>query len=132
MADWLQSRHVELVVLAGYMAILDAGFIARFPDRVVNVHPSLLPAFPGWRAIEDAVAYGVKIFGVTVHLVDEGVDTGAVLMQRAIELDGVTDPAEIHQHLQVIEHELLPAAVRHLARDEVRRDEHNARRMIIG
>ena len=76
MGDWLQERGVELVVLAGYMQLLDPAFLHRFPARVVNVHPALLPAFPGIRAVEQALAYGVKVFGVTVHFVDEGVDTG--------------------------------------------------------
>ena len=76
MADWLEERGVELVVLAGYMQLLDPAFLARFPERVINVHPALLPAFPGIRAVEQALAYGVKVFGVTVHFVDEGVDTG--------------------------------------------------------
>ena len=89
-ADWLAAEGVELVVLAGYMAILDAGFVARFPDRILNVHPSLLPAFPGVRAIEQAVEHGVKVFGVTVHLVDEGVDTGPIVLQRAVELPDAT------------------------------------------
>ena len=77
MADWLESHGVELVVLAGYMALLTPGFLSRFPGRVINVHPALLPAFPGLRAIEQALDYGVKVFGVTVHFVDEGVDTRA-------------------------------------------------------
>ena len=90
-ATGCEAQGVELVVLAGYMAILDAGFIARFPDRIINVHPSLLPAFPGVGAVEQALDYGVKVFGVTVHFVDEGVDTGAIILQRAIELPDATD-----------------------------------------
>ena len=86
MAGWLQSRGVELVVLAGYMQLLDPAFLSRFPDRVINVHPALLPAFPGIRAVEQALEYGVKVFGVTVHFVDEGVDTGPIILQRAVEL----------------------------------------------
>ncbi len=131
-AGWLEEREVELVVLAGYMALLDAGFLQRFPDRVVNVHPSLLPAFPGLRAVEDAVAYGVRVYGITVHLVDDGVDTGAILLQQAIELPDITDPSEVHAILQGIEHELLPEAVRRLARGEVRRDPANPRRLVVG
>lgn len=132
MAGWLEECGVEIVVLAGYMAILSAGFVARFPDRIVNVHPSLLPAFPGMRAVEQAVEYGVRVYGVTVHLVDDGVDTGPVILQRSIELPGMSDPTEVHQMLQGIEHELLPEAVRLLARGEVSRDPENPRRLIVG
>jgi len=132
MADWFTSRGVELVVLAGYMALLDPTFIARFPDRIVNVHPSLLPAFPGMRAVEQAVEYGVQVFGVTIHLVDDGVDTGAIVLQRGIELGAASDPTEVHQHLQDIEHQLLPEAVRRFARGEVQRDPANRRRLLVG
>ena len=85
-ADWMSERSVELIVLAGYMAILTSRFLRRFPGAIVNVHPSLLPAFPGIRAIEQAIDYGVKIFGVTVHFVEDdgGVDTGPVILQRAV------------------------------------------------
>jgi phosphoribosylglycinamide formyltransferase-1 len=131
MASWLESCGVELVVLAGYMAILDPGFLARFPDRVVNVHPALLPAFPGIGAVEQALAYGVKVFGVTVHLVDEGVDTGPIILQRAIELPDTTDPAEVHAALRPLEHALLPEAVRLLARGAVRRDPAHPRRLVV-
>ena len=131
-ADWLEEAGAEIVVLAGYMAILSDSFIARFPDRIVNVHPSLLPAFPGMRAVEQAVEYGVRVFGVTVHLVDNGVDTGAIILQRAIELPEMSDPTEVHQILQGIEHELLPEAVRLLARGAVTRDPENPRRLIVG
>ncbi|CAB4881802.1 unannotated protein [freshwater metagenome] len=116
MAEWLEERGVELVVLAGYMALLDAAFIDRFPDRIVNVHPSLLPAFPGIHAIEQAIAYGVKVTGVTVHLVDAGIDTGPVLLQRAVAVPEGADAAALHALIQPVEHELLPEAVRLLAR----------------
>jgi phosphoribosylglycinamide formyltransferase-1 len=131
MADWLAERGVELVVLAGYMAILDAGFIARFPDRILNVHPALLPAFPGIRAIEQALDHGVKVFGVTVHLVDEGVDTGPIVLQRAIELPDARTEAEVHERLRPIEHELLPHAVALMAAGRVRRDPEHPRRVLI-
>lgn len=130
-ADWLADRGVELVVLAGYMALLDSAFIARFPERIINVHPALLPAFPGIGAIEQGLAYGVKVFGVTVHFVDEGVDTGPVILQRAIEIDDTTDPGEVHRRLQPIEHQLLPEAVRQIARGAVRRDPGHPRRVIV-
>jgi phosphoribosylglycinamide formyltransferase-1 len=131
MADWLAERGVELVVLAGYMAILDAGFVTRFPDRILNVHPALLPAFPGIRAIEQALDYGVKVFGVTVHLVDEGIDTGPIVLQRAIELPEARTPAEVHERLRPIEHELLPQAVKLVAAGRVRRDPEHPRRVLI-
>jgi phosphoribosylglycinamide formyltransferase-1 len=132
MAEWLEEAGVELVVLAGYMALVDDAFLARFPDRVVNVHPALLPAFPGIRAIEQALAYGVRVFGVTVHLVDGGVDTGSVIFQRAIDLPEITDPDEVHARLRPLEHELLPEAVRLFARGAVRRDPEHPRRLIVG
>ena len=91
LADWLLARGARLVVLAGYMELLAEPFLARFPGAVINVHPSLLPAFPGLDAIEQALAYGVKVFGVTVHFVDAGVDTGPVILQRAVELPDARD-----------------------------------------
>ena len=132
-ADWLAARDVELVVLAGYMALLTSAFLSRFPNAVVNVHPSLLPAFPGLRAIEQAIAYGVKVFGVTVHFVDDdgGVDTGPVILQGAVELPGVDDPAAVHERLRPIEHALLPEAVRLIARGAVSRDPADPRRVVV-
>ena len=113
-ADWMAERDVELIVLAGYMAILTSAFLSRFAGAVVNVHPSLLPAFPGIRAIEQALDYGVKIFGVTVHFVEDdgGVDTGPIILQRAIELPHATSADEVHERLRPIEHALVPEAVR--------------------
>lgn len=115
-AAWLAEQRVDLVVLAGYMAILTPVFIRSFPDRIVNVHPSLLPAFPGIRAIEQAVDHGVRVFGVTVHLVDEGVDTGRILLQDAIRRDDGPDAEAVHAALRPLEHRLLPEAVRRAAR----------------
>jgi phosphoribosylglycinamide formyltransferase 1 len=130
-ADWLAERGAELVVLAGYMAILDAAFVARFPDRILNVHPALLPAFPGIRAIEQALDHGVKVFGVTVHLVDEGVDSGPIVLQRAIELPDARSADEVHDRLRPLEHELLPRAVALIAAGRVRRDPDHPRRVLI-
>jgi phosphoribosylglycinamide formyltransferase-1 len=131
LADWLAGREVELVVLAGYMALLDAAFVARFPQRVINVHPALLPAFPGIGSVEQAIAYGVKVFGVTVHFVDEGVDTGPIILQRAIDLPAATEAKEVRAALRPIEHVLLCEAVRLIARDAVRIDPSNPRRVLI-
>ncbi len=131
LADWLAARGARLVVLAGYLALLGPELLGRFPDAVVNVHPSLLPAFPGLRAIERAVERGVKVFGVTVHLVDEGVDTGPILLQGGVELPDATDPTAVLERLRPLEHALLPEAVRLLAAGRVRVDPaHPARRII--
>jgi phosphoribosylglycinamide formyltransferase-1 len=108
MAGWLEEHGVELVVLAGFMHILTRPFLARFPDRIVNVHPSMLPAFPGAHAIEDALAAGVETTGVTVHLVDEGVDTGPIIRQEAVPVE----PREtLEERLHAVEHRLLPEVV---------------------
>jgi phosphoribosylglycinamide formyltransferase-1 len=131
-ADWLESLGVELVVLAGYTALLDGAFIGRFRDRIVNVHPALLPAFPGIGVIQQAVDYGVRVFGVTVHLVDEGVDTGPIILQRAIDIPDATDADAVHDALRPIEHDLLCEAVRLLARGAVRRESPDSRRLIVG
>jgi phosphoribosylglycinamide formyltransferase-1 len=119
-AGWLADQGALAVVLAGYMALLTPGFLARFPAGVLNVHPSLLPAFPGLRAVEQAVEHGVKVFGVTVHFVDEGVDTGAIVAQRAVELPDAADPAVVLAALAPLEHSLLPDAVRRLAAGALR------------
>lgn len=132
MAAWLGEEHgVELVVLAGYLQLLTPPFLARFPERVINVHPSLLPAFPGLRAVEQALDYGVKVFGVTVHFVDAGLDTGPIILQRAVELPAATEPGEVHAALRPLEHELLPEAVRLIARDAVRLDPAEPRRVLV-
>jgi phosphoribosylglycinamide formyltransferase 1 len=131
MASWLQERGAELVVLAGYMQLLSPVFLASFPQRVINVHPALLPAFPGLAAVEQAIEYGAKVFGVTVHFVDDGVDTGPVILQRALELPHVRDAGEALELLHPIEHELLPEAVRLIARGALSFDPDNPRRVLI-
>ena len=131
MAEWLVEQGVGLVVLAGYMALLTPSFLARFPGRVINVHPALLPAFPGIGSVEQAIAYGVKVFGVTVHFVDEGVDTGPIILQRAIDLPAATEGKAVRAALRPIEHELLCEAVRLIARDAVRIDPSNPRGVLI-
>ena len=131
MAGWLASQDVELVVLAGYMQLLSPEFLAAFRGRVINVHPALLPAFPGLRAVEQALEYGVKVFGVTIHFVDEGVDSGPVILQRAIELPGARSADEVMHDLQAIEHELLPEAVRLIAAGAVRVEPGDPRRVVI-
>jgi phosphoribosylglycinamide formyltransferase-1 len=131
MASWLEERGVRLVVLAGYMELLSEAFLDRFPGAVINVHPSLLPAFPGLEAIEQALSYGVKVFGVTVHYVDAGVDSGPVILQRAVELQNARDPKEVLQALRPLEHALLPEAVRLVARNALSVDPGNPRRIVV-
>jgi phosphoribosylglycinamide formyltransferase 1 len=127
LADWLDRHAPDLLVLAGFMEVLTPEFIRRFAGRIINVHPALLPAFPGVRAIEQALEYGVKVGGVTIHFVDEGVDTGPVLLQEAFDLPYHRDIAKIEERVHQIEHRLLPAAVRLIAQGRVRVDPDNPR-----
>jgi phosphoribosylglycinamide formyltransferase-1 len=131
MAAWLAAREVELVVLAGYMELLDAAFLAAFPNRVINVHPALLPAFPGARPVEDQLAYGVKVGGVTVHFVDEGVDSGPIILQHAVPLPYTRDKEDVLTVLHEAEHELLPRAIRLVASGGVRFDPDNPRLVLV-
>jgi phosphoribosylglycinamide formyltransferase 1 len=114
MAEWLLAQGVTLVVLAGYMHLLRPSFLACFPNRVVNVHPALLPAFPGAHAVEDALAAGVTETGATVHVVDEGIDTGPVLRQEVVPVLPGDTSASLHARIRDVEHRLLPAVVREL------------------
>ena len=127
MAGYLKGRGVRLVVLAGYMHLLDPMFLAEFPNAVINVHPALLPAFPGANPVRDQVAYGVKVSGVTVHFVDDGVDTGAIILQEAVTLPPTRNEEEILTVLHRTEHELLPRAIRLFAHGGVRVDPGNPR-----
>jgi phosphoribosylglycinamide formyltransferase-1 len=111
MADWLQSHDVGLVVLAGYMQLVSPEFLQAFPSRVINVHPALLPAFPGLNAVRQALDYGVKVFGVTVHYVDDGVDTGPIIAQRAVELPDARTEDDVIAAIRPLEHELLGTVV---------------------
>jgi len=131
LGDWLEERGVELVVLAGFMEILGSDFIRRFEGRIVNVHPSLLPAFPGVQAIEKAIEHGVKVTGVTVHFVDEGVDSGPIVLQEALELPYPRDIGQIEERIHGIEHRLLPQAVRLIAAGSIRFDPENPRVVLI-
>jgi len=114
MADWLEERGVELVVLAGYMHLLTQPFLDRFPDRIVNVHPSLLPAFPGARAVEEQLSAQVAESGATVHLVDEGVDSGRILRQERVPVVAGDTIETLHGRIKAVEHRLLPEVVREL------------------
>jgi phosphoribosylglycinamide formyltransferase 1 len=127
LGDWLEERGTRLVVLAGFMELLTPAFIRRFAGRIVNVHPALLPAFPGLGAIEQALEHGVKVAGVTVHLVDEGVDSGPIVLQESFELPYHRDIAAIEERFHEVEHRLLPRAVRLIAAGRVRVDDTNPR-----
>ena len=131
LGDWLDERHVGLVVLAGFMELLSPAFIRRFRGRTINVHPSLLPAFPGIRAIQQALEYGVKVLGVTVHFVDEGVDSGAIILQEAFPCPYPRRIAEIEEHVHRIEHRLLPRAVRLFAQGRLSIDPARPRQVEI-
>ena len=132
MAEWIDSRGVQLVVLAGYMELLSPEFVQRYTGRLINVHPSLLPAFPGLHPIQQAVDYGVRVMGVTVHFVDEGVDTGPIIAQEAFEVDPYAlDVDAIEARVHAIEHKLLPRAIRLIASGAVSVDPAAPRRIVI-
>jgi phosphoribosylglycinamide formyltransferase-1 len=120
--DLVAAARPDAVCLAGFMRILGPDFVRAFPDRIVNTHPSLLPAFRGAHAVRDALAYGVKVSGCTVHLVDEEVDHGPVLFQAAVPVQDDDDEDRLHERIKREEHRLLPAAVRLVAGGLVRVD----------
>jgi phosphoribosylglycinamide formyltransferase-1 len=127
MADWLEERQVDLIVLAGYMELLSPAFVRRFPNRIVNVHPALLPSFPGLDAIGQALDHGVRMTGVTVHFVDEGVDSGPIILQRSVEVPYTRDRSQLEAAIHEVEHQLLPEAIRLIASGAVRTDPDNPR-----
>lgn len=115
----LEEHRPDVIVLAGFMRIVSGAFLAGWPDRVINTHPSLLPAFRGAHAVRDALAHGVKITGSTVHLVDEEVDHGPIVAQQAVQVRDNDTEDTLHDRIKAVEHELLPAAVRLLCRGEL-------------
>jgi phosphoribosylglycinamide formyltransferase-1 len=116
MADWLAEREVDLIICAGFMGVLTTEFLMRFPARILNLHPSLLPAFPGAHAVEDALAAGVAETGVTVHLVDEVLDGGPIVAQARVPVDYDETPEGLRARIHAAEHRLLPAVVEDVAR----------------
>ena len=131
MADWIEERGADLIVLAGYMQLLSGAFVERFRNRIVNVHPALLPAFPGLDAIGQALAAGANVTGVSVHFVDEGVDTGPVILQREVEVPADRDRGALELAIHTIEHQLYPEAIRMIAAGKVRIDADDPRRVVI-
>lgn len=118
-ADWLEALRVDLVVLAGYMQLLSADFISRFAGRVINIHPALLPSFPGLDAIGQALEHGVSVTGVTVHFVDDGVDSGPIIVQRAVEVPRSGNRQALEEVVRGTEHGLYPEAIRMIAQGRV-------------
>lgn len=117
--DWLEGLGADLVVLAGYMQLLSPDLVGRFRNRMINVHPALLPSFPGLDAIGQALKHGVKVTGVSVHFVDEGVDTGPIVAQRAVEIRPGESRDELEERIHAVEHELLPETIRLIAAGRV-------------
>jgi len=122
MADWVAGRRADLVVLAGYMQLLTEPFVARFRGRVVNIHPALLPSFPGLDAIGQALAAGVEETGVSVHFVDEGIDTGPTILQRRVPVPVGRERQVLEAAIHTVEHQLYPEAIRMIAEGRVRID----------
>jgi phosphoribosylglycinamide formyltransferase 1 len=129
--DWAELLDADLIVLAGYMQLLSAPFVQRFRNRVINIHPALLPAFPGLDAIGQALEAGVETTGVTVHFVDEGVDTGPAILQREVAVPPGRERDELERAVHALEHELYPEAIRMIARGRVRIDASDPRVVIV-
>lgn len=125
----LRAARVDWVVLAGFMRILKAPLLRAFPLKIVNIHPSLLPSFPGLEAWKQALDYGVKITGATVHLVDDGVDTGPIVAQAAVPVEDDDTPETLHARIQQAEHALYPAAIARILAGEFRIEGRRLRRM---
>ena len=131
LADVVDAVEPRLVVLAGWMSILTPWFLDRFPDRVINLHPSMLPAFPGMHAIDDALAWGVRFTGVTVHFADPEVDGGPPVLQEPIPVDPDDSAESLRERVREVEHRLLTDAVALFAAGRVRRDPSRRRRVVI-
>jgi phosphoribosylglycinamide formyltransferase-1 len=131
MADWVAAHHADLVVLAGYMQLLSEPFVARFRGRIVNIHPALLPEFPGLDAIGQALAAGARETGVSVHFVDEGIDTGPTILQRRVPVPVGRERQVLEAAIHTVEHELYPEAIRMIAEGRVRIDADDPRTVVI-
>lgn len=119
LVERLRAHQPDAVVLAGFMRIVSPAFLAQWPHRVVNTHPSLLPAFPGAHAVREALEYGVKVTGSTIHFVDEKVDHGPIIAQEAVEVHPEDTEDSLHERIKAVEHRLFPACVRALCRGEL-------------
>jgi phosphoribosylglycinamide formyltransferase-1 len=115
LSENISHFNPDLIVLAGFMKVLPQSFVSRFSPRIINIHPALLPSFPGAHAVRDALAAGARETGATVHIVDEGVDTGPVLAQQAVTILPADDEKSLHERIKVVEHKLLVDTIRNLA-----------------
>jgi phosphoribosylglycinamide formyltransferase 1 len=131
MAEWIEGRSADLIVLAGYMQLLSTPFVECFRNRIVNVHPALLPAFPGLDAIGQALDAGTNVTGVSIHFVDEGVDTGPVIAQREVEIPADRDRGALELAIHTVEHQLYSEAIRMIAAGKVRIDPDDPRRVVV-
>jgi phosphoribosylglycinamide formyltransferase 1 len=129
--DWVDERGADLIVSAGYMQLLSPSFVARFRNRIINVHPALLPSFPGLDPVQEALDHGVKVTGVTVHFIDEGVDSGPIILQRAVPVPPDRQWQTLEDAIHGTEHELLPEAIGLIAAGRVRIDPSNPRLVTI-
>jgi len=116
----LEKEAVDLVVLAGFMRLLSKEFVDAYPHRIMNIHPALLPSFPGTEGVKDALEYGVKVTGCTVHFVDEGMDTGPIILQGAVEIKDDDTVETLHQRIQEVEHRLYPRAINLFCQNKIK------------
>ena len=128
-ASELESYAVQLIVLAGYMKLFQPPFVRKYQNRIINIHPSLLPAFPGANPVADTLAYGVKVAGVTVHFVDEGIDTGPIIAQTSVPVYDDDSEDSLHQRIQIEEHKLYPKVIREYAEGIIKIEGRNVLRL---
>lgn len=120
--EMLEEEKIDLVVLAGYMFLLSQEFVHRFKNKILNIHPALLPSFKGTHGIKDAYRYGVKVTGVTVHFVDEGLDSGPIILQEAVDIDPDDSVEELEEKIHKVEHKIYPEAVKYFCEDRLEID----------
>ncbi|EEG77413.1 phosphoribosylglycinamide formyltransferase [Dethiobacter alkaliphilus] len=120
LVTYLTEQQIDLVVLAGFMRLMTPHFVAAYPNRILNIHPSLLPAFPGAHSVRDALAYGVKVAGCTVHFVDEGMDTGPIILQEAVPVYDSDTEESLHERIHELEHRLYPRAIELWVQDKIK------------
>jgi len=118
--ELLEEEKIDIIVLAGYMLLLSLGFVRKFKNRIINIHPALLPSFKGTHGIKDAYEYGAKVTGVTVHFVDEGLDSGPIILQQAVDIDQDESVEELEEKIHRIEHKIYPLAVKYFCEDRLK------------